>query len=87
MGDVATDLTGKVFGRLVVIKEYKSNGKGGSRWDVKCDCGNVINVVTGQLTSGGTVSCSCHKKELSAKRLSEYSRTHTGSLHHSIIQT
>lgn len=57
------DLTGKRFGRLVVL-EYKGNLK----WLCKCDCGNE-KVVTGQsLRRGTTLSCGCYCKDRHPKK-------------------
>lgn len=56
------DLTGKRFGRLVVLEPAPSkNGK--RRWKCLCDCGNTIEVSTGALKSGNTQSCGCFKRE------------------------
>jgi len=53
------DLTGKRFGRLVVMY-YAGN----QRWHCRCDCGNETDVLTGRLNSGHTKSCGClrHRK-------------------------
>lgn len=66
------DLTGKKFGRLSVIREYGQTRQGFYQWLCKCDCGNTIISVTGQLNSGGTQSCGCIQKEQLVKR----SKTH-----------
>lgn len=50
------DLTGKRFGKLVA-KEYL--GVPGSKWLVRCDCGNEKSVRGHNLRSGDTVSCGC----------------------------
>lgn len=59
------DLTGKHFGKLIVIApatDYISpSGYHLSRWKCKCDCGNLTIVVGGELTSGSTRSCGCLK--------------------------
>lgn len=52
------DLTGQRFGRLTVIKYI-----GKSKWQCKCDCGNIVNVCRGNLRSHGTQSCGCLQKE------------------------
>jgi len=58
------DLTGKRFGRLIVIKQIKKIKRKGRSvyWQVKCDCGVIKNVKGDHLKSGGTRSCSCLKK-------------------------
>lgn len=58
---------GKRYGRLVVIERttdhiYKS-GRREARWKCLCDCGNETAVMGGNLSSGNTTSCGCHKLE------------------------
>lgn len=55
------DLTGKRFGRLVVMEmlwEYKP-----TKVRCVCDCGNIITVINTGLTTGKTSSCGCLQKE------------------------
>lgn len=60
---VITDMTGKRFGRLTVIKRAESHRtKGGqtkTRWLCKCDCGNEKIVIAQDLKTGHTKSCGC----------------------------
>lgn len=53
------DLTGKRFGKLVVLKRGNNDKNHRCTWDCLCDCGNVINVKAAYLSSGGTTSCGC----------------------------
>lgn len=67
------DLTGRRFGRLVCVEPTAERGKsGGTVWLCKCDCGNVCNAVSTQLTHGYKKSCGClshpPRKELVGKR-------------------
>lgn len=71
------DLTGRKFGRLTVIgrdlerdSKLNSEGKKGTHWLCRCDCGNpkLSSVVGYQLTSGRTQSCGCYASEQIAKR-------------------
>lgn len=57
------DLTGKRFGRLVVI-ERAGNSKNGrnSTWRCKCDCGRETTVIGTLLRNGHTQSCGCYGK-------------------------
>ena len=57
------DLTGEKYGNLTPI-EYL----GGRKWLCKCDCGNVTEVFTNNLTRGNTTSCGCLNSKLSSKR-------------------
>lgn len=53
------DLTGKRFGKLVVIGlGDRQNGR--ITWNCKCDCGNIHNALSYNLTMGRTKSCGCN---------------------------
>lgn len=69
-----TDLTGKRFSRLTVIKEVEPNGKE-RRWMCKCDCGNTSIVQQNNLASGEVKSCGCLRHE----KLVKDHTTHNGS--------
>ena len=56
------DMTGKRFGKLVVVSRAKSPNKQAA-WLCKCDCGNETVVLGWNLRSGHTVSCRCVHKE------------------------
>ena len=60
------DLTGKVFGRLTVLKRVGTS-TGQAVWSCKCDCGNHNDVRSSDLRNGSTASCGCLRKELRAK--------------------
>ena len=66
------DLTGKIFGRLLVMKNLESRiTKGGqtkTRWLCKCECGNFKEVDAGKLKNGEVKSCGCLNRELVSKR-------------------
>lgn len=50
---------GEKYGKLTIIDiEYKDNK---AYRLCRCDCGNEVYVKQGNLTSGGTVSCGCHR--------------------------
>lgn len=63
------DLTGKRFGRLVVLHETSKRLHGGVIWKAKCDCGTEKNISSRCLLNGDTTSCGCLAKET----LSSYS--------------
>lgn len=73
------DLTGKTFGYLYVLgpDDIIFVGKDQKRrqtWSCQCICGAIINVSTGDLTSGNTKSCGCvlsHGEAKIAKLLTE----------------
>ena len=72
----AKNHTGKQFGRLTVIKPVGLSSHGGYvLWECSCSCGNTSVVNSRHLVSGGTKSCGCLAKELSARRIKELHNT------------
>lgn len=63
-GKVGKDLTGQRFGKLVAIKPTDKRAGKKIVWELKCDCGNITYVDTGNLGNGGTRSCGCLHKEV-----------------------
>jgi len=59
----ANDLTGHRFGRLTVIERAGSQNKQPT-WLCKCDCGNEVVVLSGNLRRGNTKSCGCLHREI-----------------------
>lgn len=73
------DYTGERYGKLTVLeyvgtKRYR-NGRA-TQWLCQCDCGNKTVVGSVSLKTGSTVSCGCHRRELSSKRMIERNKTH-----------
>ena len=65
------DLTGKRFGKLLVMKlAGKLNNR--AAWLCKCDCGNLVIVRGNSLKSGDTKSCGCLLKEKSTQRATKH---------------
>jgi len=54
---IIKDLTGKRFGKLVVVEKDKSTKK--NYWIVRCDCGTVKSVFRGHLTRNIIDNCGC----------------------------
>lgn len=54
------DLTGKRFGKLLVLHKVVGSK---SRWMCQCDCGNKKEIYASQLVKNGVVSCGCREKE------------------------
>ncbi len=65
---VKLNLTGKIFGRLVVLKEDSKTSAGEIKWLCQCSCGNVKSILAGSLLKGLTLSCGCYKKEINRKQ-------------------
>ena len=58
------DLTGKRFGRLIVLKPTEERDlKGSVVWHCRCNCGNEVDYSEAQLMHGNYKSCGCLKQE------------------------
>lgn len=61
------DIKGNRYGKLTVISraDSKKRNAGGSRtrWNCKCDCGNMVVVDGDHLKSGHSKSCGCITKK------------------------
>jgi hypothetical protein len=57
------DLIGQRYGKLIVKNRADSSRSGQSRWNCKCDCGNIKVILGDSLRSGKTKSCGCLQKE------------------------
>lgn len=58
------DLTGKRFGRLVVIeKAHRRTNGTGFHWKCLCDCGSIAFPASQGLKSGRTKSCGCYHSD------------------------
>lgn len=65
------DLTGKRFGRLLVI-EYAGFAKTKAMWHCQCDCGSCVTLNRGTLVDGTTQSCGCLQRELTSSRSTKH---------------
>ena len=70
------DLTGKKFGRLIVVREDGYNKHMNRKWLCQCECGNYCSLTTSTLNSGHTQSCGCLHKDLLRERLTTHGGTH-----------
>ena len=70
MKRIKNDLTGKRFGRWVVVGLSEKSAR--VKWLCVCDCGAQKEVLAFSLTSGDSKSCGCFNKQ----RTSEYHTTH-----------
>lgn|SRR3990167_8631936 len=73
----AKDLTGKIFGRLKVIKLVGKNKNRHRIWLCKCGCGNKKVVIGIHLNSGHTKSCGCYGLECVKIRPLKHGMTRT----------
>lgn len=72
MVKVKEDLTGKIFGRLIVQYQAEdwitpTTQKHIPMWHCKCECGNELNVRGNDLKRGTTKSCGCLKRDIHIK--------------------
>jgi len=51
------DLTGRRFGKLIVLKQLNKRSCGHVYMLCKCDCGNVVEILRNSLVSNRTKSC------------------------------
>lgn len=70
------NLNGMTFGRLTVIECVGTNKSKNTMWLCKCECGNTKIVNSQKLKDGNTVSCGCHKRDLTINR------NHSGMKYH-----
>lgn len=67
MPNKVIDLTGRRFGRWLVIKRVENAKDGHLMWECICDCGTVRNQNGNMIKNGGSKSCGCLLKEVNAK--------------------
>lgn len=60
------NLTGKRFGRLVVLERVENNKRQQAQWLCKCDCGNTKVICAASLKKGSTRSCGCLIHEINS---------------------
>ena len=67
------DLTGQTFNLLTVLRKTEKRQNNSVVWECQCECGNICEVTSSNLTKNRTKSCGClnHKpvfKDLSNQR-------------------
>lgn len=62
----ATDITGKVYGRLTVLHRAGSDKEGKATWAVRCECGTEKVVRGKHLRLKAILSCGCLSAETTA---------------------
>ena len=81
------NLSGKVFGYLEVIEFVKKVGTS-YYWKCRCiyeNCGNIKNIRSKDLTSGGTKTCGCKRKKISNASVFFYYFLRVKSSHESSV--
>lgn len=80
MSGVAKDITGNIYGRLVVIRRAE-NRNNKPYWECRCLCGNTKIIRPDGLKNGLVVSCGCYRNEISAKRIRKSGKSNPGFKH------
>ena len=60
------NLTGKRFGKLLVLRQAPSKNKK-TIWECCCSCGNIVRIDARRLKHGKCISCGCEKIPSSRK--------------------
>lgn len=72
------DLSGRRFGRLVVLNRMASNDANNKVvWLCQCDCGQQTIVIGSLLNNGRTKSCGCLIRERTIERSTKHGFRHT----------
>ena len=70
------DLTGQRFGRLTVLERAPNKGTH-VIWECRCDCGNTLMVMSGNLIRNHTLSCGCLQRERTGNATRIHGMAHT----------
>lgn len=62
------DITGKHFGRLIVLEYDHSDNKGHTYWKCQCECDTIKIIRKDGLVNGSVISCGCYKNEQTTQR-------------------
>ena len=66
------DLTGKRFGKLIVIKRVENDSRRYSQWLCNCDCKKKDIIIKGSyLRCGYTTSCGCDKPYIPRRKIKD----------------
>lgn len=81
MVKVKEDLTGRVFGRLTVLRQCEEDhispdGSRKAKWVCQCSCPEhkIISVLGYSLKSGNTTNCGCVRREKTSAFWKEYNK-------------
>lgn len=68
------DLTGKRFGKLIVLCKSDNRSRRATMWQCQCDCGNICEKPTGELNAGTATSCGCSWRQPAVQEAQRYGR-------------
>ena len=71
------DLTGRQFGRLVVLARAENGRTRHPRWLCRCSCGNEKPVLGDHLKAGKIVSCGCYAADVNRATKKTHGKTNT----------
>lgn len=79
IGRPAIDLTGKIFGRLTVLRRgpFRPQGGGKPRWVCRCECRKEVEIMGARLRSGGTKSCGCFRQDRAGNLFRSHGKSKT----------
>lgn len=70
------DLTGKKFGRLLVLKEVRNlNNSTRPMWECRCECGKIHHTIQTNLMNGRVQSCGCYNRDVQRKKMQIHRQT------------
>jgi len=75
------DLTGQRFGRLMVLYDTGERKNRNVVWHCRCDCGNELDVRSGDLVSIHTTSCGCYQRQRAAEVNTVHGMTREETFH------
>lgn len=70
------DLQGQKYNLLTVVEKTTKRSGGSVVWKCICYCGNETEASSGNLRSGHTKSCGCHKSKTSSNTLTSLATKH-----------
>lgn len=66
------DLTGKRFGRLLILNKVETLKSNTTRYKCQCDCGKITETTRTSLIKGQSKSCGCLAKQLTSIRSTKH---------------
>ena len=57
------------FGKLIALEPTEKRSGTCIVWKCQCDCGNIVEVRSGSLTTGNTSSCGCINYSIGEKNI------------------
>lgn len=75
------DLASQRFGRLMVLYDTGERRDRSVVWHCQCDCGNELDVRSGDLVSAHTTSCGCYRRQRVAEVHTVHGMTRREKIH------